>query len=101
MLQEQVDVKEVERFLEEISSEGRKEGRNGTSAMSALHSILHGWLAQVNDILVVFGGAGFGTKAILNRRLRERVTLGLTLMFPKNTGVRALGPRTGCVIGGR
>lgn len=49
----------------------RKEGRNGTLVMSALHSILHGWLAQVNDFLVVFGGEGFGAKAVLNRPLRE------------------------------
>lgn len=63
---------EVEWFLERNKHrQQRKEGRNGTLVMSALHFILHGWLAQVNDILVVFGGARFAAKAVLNRPLRE------------------------------
>ena len=65
-----MNVKEVEWFLER-NRQWRKEGRNGTLVMSALHSILHGWLAQVNDILVLFGGASFGAKVVLNRPLRE------------------------------
>lgn len=53
--------------------------------MRALQSILHGWLAQGNDIWVWFG---FGTRAVLNKLLREAESLGLTVMaFPRGTGV--------------
>lgn len=55
--------------------------------MRALRSILHGWLAQCNDILVWFG---FGTRTVLNKLLRERLreSLGLTVTaFPRGTGV--------------
>ncbi len=55
-------------FWKEISSSG---GRKEDLVMSALHFILHGWLAQVTDILVAFSGASFEAKAILNRPLRE------------------------------
>lgn len=75
--------KEKEAILEGITSRGRKEERNGTWVMRALRSILHGWLAQRNDILVWFG---FGTRAVLNKLWRE--SLGLTVMaFPRGTGV--------------
>ena len=65
----QVNVKEVEWFLES-NRQWRKEGRNGTLVLSALHSILHGWLAQINDFLVVFGAGTFRAK-VVNRPLRE------------------------------
>lgn len=84
----------------ERNRQRRKEGRNGTLVMSALHSILLGWLAQVNDFLVVFGGASFGAKAVLNRPRSERVShTGLyNNVFPRSTGVPAPGPRTDFLI---
>lgn len=49
-----------------------KEGRKKcTLVMSALHSVLHGRLAQVNDFLVGFGAARFGANAVVNGPLRE------------------------------
>lgn len=51
--------------------EGRKEGRSGALVMSALRSVLHGELAQVNDFLVGFGAGRFGAKIALNGPLRE------------------------------
>lgn len=94
-------MKEVEWFLER-NKQRRKEGRNGTWVMSALHFILHGWLAQVNDILVAFGRASFVAKAVLNRPLRERVshTRLYNNVFPRSTGAPALGPRTDFLIRG-
>lgn len=63
-------MKEVEGFLERTKQQ-RKEGRKRHFGDECLHSILHGWLAQVNGILVVFGGASFEAKAVLNRPLTE------------------------------
>lgn len=69
--------------MERRNRQWRKRGRGGTLVMSARHSILHGWSAQVSDFLVVFGAARFGAKVVVSGLLcSERVShlLGFTMM---------------------
>lgn len=50
----------------------RKDERKGTLVVSAHHCILHGCLAQVSVVFIMFGGASFWTKVIPNKALRTR-----------------------------